>query len=135
MHPILASSLVSAGTNLLTRALSPGQQSQTQEEPAFSKILNSQEFDLAKYMEENGLSSAEEAMSHIETLKARLLQSPQFNNTPFAHLTPADAQIVQQKGSYTLQAPGQQSHIPKGSGAHQLAHTIHALQSWANQHR
>lgn len=132
MNPILASSLVSAGTNLLNRALTPGTQAQETEEPAFSKILNSKSFDLTKYMEEHGLTTKEEVNAHIDMLKGQLLQSPHFHNTPAVHLAPADTQVISQKGGYSLQTPGQQASIPKNSSAHQLAQTIHSLQAWAN---
>jgi hypothetical protein len=132
MNPILATSLVSAGTNLLKRALTPGSQTQNQD-PAFSEILDTKAFDIQKYMEDNGLTTADEVEAHIKGLKAQLLQSPHFKGSPMAGLSPSDVQISEQYGSYSLLSPGHQATIPQNTPDHRIAQTVHSLQNWANR--
>jgi hypothetical protein len=131
MNPILASSLVSAGQSLLTQAISPVEDNASQE-ANFDKILSSRMFDSAKYMEENGLHSVEDVKKHIQDLKGQLLQSSQFNNTPYSHEDPARIEVLRGSKGFLLQSEKHQAHIPTSSGAHSIAHTIHNLQNWIN---
>lgn len=131
MNPILASSLVSAGQTLLSNALSSADKSSTQD-GNFSKVLNSRMFDSAKYMEENGLQTVADVKQHIEELKGQLLQSSQFNNTPYAHEYPANIEIVAGSQGLMLKAPEHQTQIPVNTGAHNIARTIQNLKNWVN---
>ena len=132
MNPILATSLVSAGHNLLSQALDAGSSSQS-DDPNFSKVLNSKMLDTAKYMEENGLHSAEDVVKHIEELKAQLLQTSQFLNTPYGHEEPSNIEILGNRSGYSLSTPQHKTSIPANTQANHIAHIIHSLQKWVDQ--
>jgi hypothetical protein len=132
MNPILATSLVSAGQSLLSQAIDAGSSAQS-DDPSFSKVLNSKMLDTAKYMEDNGLHSTEDVAKHIEELKAQLLQTPQFLNTPYGHEEPSNIEIQRNRSSYSLSSPQHKTSIPPNTQAHHIAHTIHSLQQWVDQ--
>ena len=132
MNPILVSSLVGAGQNLLSQAMEAGTSTQS-DAPNFSKVLNSKMFDTAKYMEENGLHSAEDVAKHIKELKAQLLQTSQFLNTPYGHEEPSNVQILASNNGYSLNTPQHKTTIPTNTQAHRIAHVIHSLQTWVEQ--
>ena len=131
MNPILTSGLVSAGQNLLSSALS-SVGDKNEQEGNFSKVLNSRMFDSAKYMEENGLLTVADVNRHIEELKGQLLQSSQFNNTPYAHEDPANIEVIRGTQGYVLQSPEHKAQIPANSDAHLIARTIENLKTWVN---
>ena len=132
MNPFITSALISTGQQVLDHCLSAVEK-EPQDNGSFTKVLNRQlqeNFDVTRYMNDQGLNSPEDVAQHLRELKAQLTENHDLRHTGIPHKNPANTIVQLEDGSYMVKNGELEVTVPQGSQAHEMAKVIHHLQNW-----
>ena len=132
MNPLITSALISTGQQVLDHCLTAVEKN-PQDSESFNKVLNQrlqENFDVARYMNDQGLNSPADVAQHLRELKAQLTENHDLRHTGIPHKNPANTIVLLEDGSYMVKNGELEVTVPQDSQAHEMAKVIHHLQDW-----